>query len=347
MLWSSVVAASLFVAMSSAADPLGPGAGPWSVELPSDQATRDRLEQGKQWLYSNARTRNCYVVVKDGAIIYEAGNPDSAHTAYSMTKTLGALLMGSGVQNHNVDIDASTTKYGVPSPVRYDVTTRQIMSQTVAGKWAGEKWEYDTVGSNWLKALPTILSNAVKQDLGRERSPSEIFDEELRAPLGLSPKFSWSPSPNSDWAAGSSGSCRDWARIGQLMLNKGKWAGRSKPIVPESYVNDMITPQRFNSTTYSNTCYGLMTWLNTRPNSKYPGDCYLAMDVKVTADRYMPEQLNDYFILGGFAGQNVVVIPEDRMVIASLGFTIPDLQGLTKNAQKMVEAAWCQGLGKC
>ena len=63
-------------------------------------------------------------------------------------------------------------------------------------------------------------------------------------------------------------------------------------------------------------------------------------------NRYMPESLRDYFILGGIFGQNVVVIPEENMVVVSMGTTIPDLQGLTKNAQKMVEAAWCTGLEK-
>lgn len=260
-----------------------------------------------------------------------------------MTKTLGALLMGRGVTAHGVNIDADITQtYGVESPVGYPVTTRQIMSQTIAGKnGPGEKWEYDAVGSRWLETLPGVLRSATGVQ------PATLFESDLKAPLGLSSKFQWKPSPNKDWAAGAEGTCRDWARVGQLMLNKGKWAGHGS-LVKADYINEMVTPQKFNSTAgYSNTCYGMLTWLSTRPNAKYPGKCYLATDIEVTADRYMPASLkNDYFLLGGIFGQNVVVIPEEKMVVVSMGFTLPDLQGLTKNAQRMVNAAWCIGLGK-
>lgn len=351
MMWSvqNAAAAALVIASQgcSAANPLGPGSGPWSVEAPEDHgSTKAAMEAGSQDVFKNARTRDCFVVIKDGALIHEqySGNngANKAHAAWSMTKTLGALLMGHGVTKYGVDIDADTTKYGVESPVGYPVTTREIMAQAIAGSnGPGDEWAYDAIGSQWLEKLPAILQNAS----GIE--PAIMFEQEMRGVLGLSDKFQWKPSPNKDWAAGSEGTCRDWARIGQLVLNKGKWAD-SAPLVSSSYVEDMTTPQRFgNNQNYANTCYGLLTWLPSRPNPKYPGTCYLATDVTISEDRYFPESFgNSYSILGGIFGQNVVVIPDDNMVLVSMGFTIPDLKGLTRNAQKMVNGGWCIGLNK-
>ena len=83
----------------------------------------------------------------------------------------------------------------------------------------GEDWEYDAVGTKWINHLPRVFANATNG-----RLPSDVFEKEFRRPLGLSPAFSWKDA-NKAWDAGSEGTCRDYARFGQLMLNRGQWKG--------------------------------------------------------------------------------------------------------------------------
>ena len=78
------------------------------------------------------------------------------------------------------------------------------------------------------------------------------------------------------FSIGTVGTCRDYARFGQLLLNRGAWAGLSENIVSEDYIDMMRTPQtRYDPyVNYSNPCYGLLTWLNTNPGSDRGSDTY-------------------------------------------------------------------------
>merc|ERR1712139_360446 len=100
--------------------------------------------------------------------------------------------------------------------------------------------------------------------------------EQFHVPLGLSDSFTWD-APDSMWATGAHSTCRDYARVGQLMLNKGRWKGVDSPIVSEDYIHQLSIPEtRYgNYKNYSNPCYGLLTWLSTsyEGNPKYPGIC--------------------------------------------------------------------------
>jgi hypothetical protein len=231
--------------------------------------------------------RDCVVVIKDGALVYEkyssARYNTSAHVGFSQTKTLGALMMGWASDNGFVDIDKDITmSYNVTSPRPYPVTSRQIMSQALDGKHGpGEAWAYDAVGTRWINHLPKVFKNAVN------REPKGVFEEAYRRPLGLSEEFSWG-TVDSKWDAGSYGTCRDYARFGQLLLNLGQWpaanataagAGATpQQLVSADYARQMSTPQTHYApyANYSQPCYGLLTWLNTNPGSdrgskEYPG----------------------------------------------------------------------------
>jgi CubicO group peptidase (beta-lactamase class C family) len=89
-------------------------------------------------------------------------------------------------------------------------------------------------------------------------------------------------------------SARDWAKFGQLFLQKGKWAG--KEIIPQSWVDFVQQPAP-----NSGDDYGAHFWLNKGGNLK---------DV--------PE---DAYLMDGFHGQRVFIIPSKEIVIVRLGLT--------------------------
>jgi CubicO group peptidase (beta-lactamase class C family) len=87
-------------------------------------------------------------------------------------------------------------------------------------------------------------------------------------------------------------SCRDAARLGQLWLDGGRWAGQ-RLLTPE-YVRAATSPSPLNPD------YGFLWWLNTA--GRVPG-----------APRSM-------FYAAGAFGQFCFVLPEHDMVIATMGF---------------------------
>ena len=64
-------------------------------------------------------------------------------------------------------------------------------------------------------------------------------------------------------------SCRDHARVGQLLLNKGHWPGQSKPLINPALVEQILLPH-FPNVSKS---YGLLTWLGGATAD--PGNCAL------------------------------------------------------------------------
>merc|ERR1719329_536146 len=121
------------------------------------------------------------------------------------------------------------------------------MSQALAGEHGpGEAWEYDAAGTRWINHMIKVTESAAGQ------KPSQIWSEQFQGPLGLSDAFKW-PADES-WAAGSVGTCRDYARVGQLLLNQGRWKGQDQPVVGEDYIQALSTPEtRYDPyTNYSN-----------------------------------------------------------------------------------------------
>ena len=335
-----------------AADPLGPGRGPWVSEAPALHGLDpQKLSEARDDVFK-IKGRNCFVVIKDGALVYESygglfESSETAHQGYSMTKTIGALIVGRAVAEGKLDIDADiTTSYGIDSPRSYPVTTREIMSQAIAGTHGpGEHWMYDAIGSKWVNLLTRIVKKAAGE------KSSSIWQRAFHTPLGLSKGFKFTfPGIDEVFAFSSKGTCRDFARIGQLILNRGRWAGYNGTIVDKAYIDDMTTPQtRYGSyPDYANPMYGLLTWLNPHINetAKYPGVSKLPPSAPISPDQEFPTHFPiDAAFLGGAFGQNVMILPSERMVAVSMGTSESDIAG-ARIAQTLANAL-CPMIPSC
>lgn len=103
---------------------------------------------------------------------------------------------------------------------------------------------------------------------------------------------------------------RDWARFGQLYLNKGNWNGEQ--LFDSTWVDYITTP-----TAHSNGTYGAHFWLNAE--GKYP-------DVP-----------KDLFSCNGFEGQYVFMIPSKDLVVVRTGLAEEphfDVNGVLSNIVK-------------
>ena len=132
----------------------------------------------------------------------------------------------------------------------------------------GKFWEYNDVRVNRLSL--TLLH--------RFRRPlPEVLAERIMAPIGASDDWSWHAYSNanveidgrampsvpggSHWGGGLWIHARDQARLGQLVLRRGRWGNRQ--ILSADWIERMLTPCAVNPE------YGYLWWLNT-DRRRYP-----------------------------------------------------------------------------
>jgi CubicO group peptidase (beta-lactamase class C family) len=107
---------------------------------------------------------------------------------------------------------------------------------------------------------------------------------------------------------------RDFARIGKLMLQKGKWNG--KTIVPESYIaaatkpNELIDEETQDKVDF----YGWQWWVLPT----YRG-------------------MNDLYYARGVNGQYVIVMPSKNIIIVRLGDKRGDKFGKSVHHKETME----------
>lgn len=90
-------------------------------------------------------------------------------------------------------------------------------------------------------------------------------------------------------------SCRDMARLGQLFLDRGRWAG--EPLVAPDYIDEALSPSALNP------AYGFLWWLNRTGR--------------------VPAAPRTMVFAAGALGQFCFLLPELDMVIATMGFGQP------------------------
>jgi CubicO group peptidase (beta-lactamase class C family) len=103
-------------------------------------------------------------------------------------------------------------------------------------------------------------------------------------------------------------SARDWARFGQLHLQRGIWEGAR--VLPEGWVAYVTTP-----TPASRGRYGAHWWLN-------------AGDPDDPDARMWPSLPREIYAARGHSGQYVVVDPTTRLVVVRLGLSQGDADAL-------------------
>jgi CubicO group peptidase (beta-lactamase class C family) len=264
------------------------------------------------------------IVLKDGRVRLEryarGFGPAQRWTSFSVAKSLTSTLIGAAVKDGAIrSLDDQVTRY-VPElkGSAYDgVTVRQVLTMSSGVKWnedytdpksdvaqmfarpvpAGEdvtvaylknlpraaapgtRWNYNTAETN---LAGVILGRAVKMPISRYAS--------LRVwrPLGMEADAAWQVDEHGHEIAGCclSARLRDYARLGQLMLNDGRTpAGRA--ILPAGWVKDATTVHHGFGPGKGG--YGYFWW--------------------ITPTGYRAS---------GIFGQNIWIDPQRRVVIAAL-----------------------------
>ncbi|MBN4051184.1 serine hydrolase [bacterium AH-315-M05] len=267
-----------------------------------------------------------YLIVKDDSIRFEqywdGYSEDSYTNSFSMAKSIVSILVGVAIDEGKIkSVDQSVgdflesyqegdrakltikhlltmssgmnfeesykSPFDFPAESYFGSDLRKLVSEYDVVEEPGRVFEYLS-GNTQLLAFVLEKATGVKV--------SEYASEKLWKPIGAKNPARWSlDHENGDEKAYCcfNSNTRDFARIGQLYLNKGNWKGRQ--IVSEDYVKRSIIPadliEEDDGTKIDR--YGYSWWL-----VNYKG--------------------HRIFFAEGLMGQYIIVIPDKEVIVVRL-----------------------------
>lgn len=267
-----------------------------------------------------------YLILKDGKLLHESyymgHTQDTLSNSFSMAKTLVTLMVLKAIkEGHIKSLEQPITDF-LPE-YKNDANAKLATVGDLAAMQSG----YDWIEDYWLPINPTskayygkdleqqILSRPFSKPPKGEfqyssgstqllgillqravgMSLSEYLSSRFWQPLQMQADAYWSLDANATIEKAYcciNASARDFARLGQFVLNKGSWGNQS--ILSVTEIDEMLKPNTDAFKNKSKANYGLSIWIDTQ------------------------HQPNFYAFLGHL-GQRIIIIPDKNMVIVRLG----------------------------
>ncbi len=310
--------------------------GPTGVGRPADEASRgwlqydspeeagwssEKLEHARS--LAREQRSGAVMLVQDGRVVAAWGDVEQRWKVYSVRKSLLSLLLGKPVEKGQVALETELSRLDLPpgvalTPSEARATVEDLLSarsgiylpaakeppgvddrrpergsHPPGSHWFYNNWDFNAAG--WL----------FQELTGRDLIGS--FDTDLARPLGfedwdvhhgfLQREPRRSPIPAYEFRL----SARDLARVGQLVLQKGRWDGQE--VVPASWIELSTRP---HSSLEGGAGYGFMWWVDGRG--------WLAPQL----DTPVMDRLHDVAAVGA-QGQLLLVVPEWQVVVVHRG----------------------------
>lgn len=267
-----------------------------------------------------------FLVFKGDTLLFEEywedHTDETVSNSFSMSKTLVAILIGIAVEDGKIEgLDVSASKYlpEFKDDERKKITIRHLLTMSSGLDWTesganplsdnaesyygwdlrelvtgqklisepGKKFIYQS-GNTELLGL--ILEKATGVDL------TQYAEDKVWSKIGANDNAYWSlDKEGGDEKAFCCiyATARDYARIGSLLLHKGKIG--DEQIIPKWFYEEMIVPQEMATKEgVPNTRYGLHIWT-------YFG------------------KTNPVYYCRGIKGQYIISIPKENLMIVRLG----------------------------
>ncbi len=281
-----------------------------------------QLHNGKNKLHSVLLVKNNQLIIEE---YFNKNTAEKPHDLRSTTKSIRSLLMGIAINKGFIaNINDPISKYlKVPVPTKNiddrkeKITIKHLL--TMSSGLECNDWDRKSKGqedkvyrkkdwlqytlnlpmanepgtvSNYCSMGAVLIAEIIHQASGI--TIDKFADQYLFNQLGIT-NVSWGHT--SDKEVISSGkrlymTSRDMAKIGQLILNKGKW--NEKQIVSEKWIEESTTPK----TKITGIDYGYLWW-------------------------NIPFKVNDKIIISktatGNGGQYIMIIPKMGMVAVFTG----------------------------
>lgn len=316
----------------------GPGPGEWTVDTPENHGlSSDNLKLAGKQVEERLPIRNCFVVAKDGVIVHEdywnGASKDTPIETDSAGKTVSAALVGAAVAKGYIDVDKTLESYGVEPQAEWgkywpNITAKHLLAQTSGlGRVApGEYFTYDS--DSYIQHLSYLMTKVTP-----ESSAFEFANKYFAKPLGIPDLYKYDDiDPEVSIGGGQMMTCRQILRVGQLILNEGKWpteSGELYDLLTRKYVQGWTSPAFPNVA----STYGYLTWLNEEPTSTQccaprwgsRRDCavgYKLVGSIIGDDVLDPGYMNAPYgvsIALGWLGKYLITIPDRNMTVVTMG----------------------------
>src|SRR5690554_1658847 len=260
-----------------------------------------------------------FLIVKNGEIIHESyydqHNEHTKSNSFSMGKSFIGLLIGIAIDNHEISsFDAPITDY-LPFRIPNDegITIRHLLGMSSGLNWSesGSNPLSDNAEAYYSSDLNEIMKKSrfnkkpglafeylsgnsqllgiiLKEATGL--SPTEYFEQHVWSKIGAEHDLFWSLDREDGFEKTfccAYATTRDYARIGQLILNNGKWNGEE--VISSETLNTLLSPFDLKE-----AHYGLHFWRYNHP-------------------------VHPAVYARGILGQYIVVIPSLNVVIVRTG----------------------------
>ncbi len=321
------------------------------IDLVAVNAAVDQTFQDMQ-PDQNIRTR-AVVIVHRGRIIAERYaepfDADTPQLGWSMAKTVTAALTGMMEADGLLDISAPAPvpEWQISGDPRGEISHEQLL-QMSSGLAFSEVYTAGSMSDVILMLYTTgdtggfAASQPLAHDPGTHfyyssgtsniiaRLQRDLFEDwhdylnyprqRLFNPLGM--RSAVLEPDESGTFVGSSymyATPRDWARFGLLYLQDGVWNGER--LLPEGFVERSVTP----AAAPERGQYGYQVWLNAGAPEEI-------------ANRVQPSLPETMYYLSGFEGQNILIFPEQDLIVLRMGLTTSGPRPVWELAERVLAA---------
>ncbi len=283
---------------------------------------QSRLDLLKNYVIDSTSTTGM-MIIHDGEVIFEYGNVIENSYIASCRKSILAMLYGKHVVNGTIDLtmtladikidenkllleqekratikDIISSRSGIFLPAANGGDMQHLAPERGSVKpgelWVYNNWDFNMAGHIFEKITNRNIYDEIETQFAIPLKMQD-WDRSLQQKDGnhtLTDILAYHM-----WF-----STRDMARLGLLMLNKGKW--ENKQIIDEKWINEMVTPKStfdeldkiapFLKKSGRTDSYGYMWWLLEDTNNR---------------------QLKGAYSAQGAYGQNITVLPEMNTVL--------------------------------
>ena len=292
---------------------------PWKISKKYNHYQNEKLHQEIE-----KHNPAAFVIIKDNELIHEEYwdeyNEDSKTNSFSMAKSYIGLLIGIAIQegkissvndpvgnylpqyknnpeltikdlltmSSGIDFDESyNSPFGHMAKAYYGTDLKELNKDYKVATTPGKEWTY--LGGNTI-----ILGFIIEKVTGQ--SIAEYFSDKIWKKIGAKNNALWTLDKENGTEKAYCcfySNAKDYAKIGQLLLNNGLWNGER--VIKENYIKEATTPAYYlKSNGKPVDFYGYQIW------TAYYKDL-------------------DIYFFRGILGQYTIMIPEKNIVIVRLG----------------------------
>ena len=272
------------------------------------------------------------VIIKDNQILseyYFNGYVQNDLTnSFSMAKTFTTMMLGKAIEQGYIksldqkitdfipefkddkfgaectvgDLSAMTSGYDWDEDYYFPLnpTAKAYYGDDIVKQMLDRKFVAQPGGHFKYQSSDTQLLGIVIERALKNKSLSQYFQEEFWQPMGMELDAQWSkdnPKGMEKTYCCFNATARDFAKLGQLLLNDGNWYG--KQILDSAFVQKMVLPNKKAFGPNEAQVYGYSVWMD--------------YDYKTP-----------FYTMLGHLGQRVIVIPSEKLVVTRTGKTHND-----------------------